>query len=268
MLLNYSENFENALAGMMPGTTTGGRVVACVVGLYSVPQYWTVTIPSTPVDNTKYIIALDDATASYTTGEGETQEQLRDGLIGQLRINPGVMSFASLDYTATTIILKTNRYFYSDRILNLDSNLLTVTETAATTASPISFGRMVAKTAVETNPKFVKLPTSLTDVITGCSLMNQAKEAEGIGLDRMTHYRDKQTVDVVERTDNSGIYIQSLVDMTINDNIHVSIAPGSEGKITSSSTGTIDVSSIARVLKPTYTSSRDGKITLISFNRP
>lgn len=268
MLTNYDENFEKALAGLRTGDATGGRVLPYVAGLDSIPRYWEITIPATPADDTAYSLELDGKLATYTTGASETQEQLRDGLIYQLRINPGIMSYVTLEYDATTITLTMSRYFYSDRLMTLVGTNLTVAETAATTAPPIEFGRFVTRAAAETNIRAVKLPSSLTEVVLGCTLLNFAKEATGIGLGRQTYYRDKQTVDVVERTDNAGIYVQSLEDLDINSNVHISIAPGSEGKITPSATGTIDISNVSRVLKPTYNSHTDGKITLISFNRP
>lgn len=266
MRTSYKQ-FDRAIPGQREGSVEGMRVRSLIWVGDGVKEVWTITIPASPVASTTYEVKINgSSTAQFKTDASPTQTELRDGLLLALRTSP-IFGQQFLPTVSGNNILLTANQFGTENIVS--STTLTATKTAAAVQSgTVPIGRFVARSAVETNPDYVKLPTVTTDKVVGITHRVYDLERSDIRSGNKVGYPYSEVMDVIDRTgESTGIWVECFEpDITINNGVYVSVATGNEGKVTKTGTGTIDISSRAAFLHPPVSTS-DGKMcVLVSFN--
>lgn len=277
MRTNYKPYYDRAIPGMREGSINFPRVRASVLRRGAVKEVWTITIPGTPTADTTYTVTLNNGlgVARFKADATPTQEELRVGIMTAIQTNPmfGQRGIIEAPSGSTTTLTFTALNFGIENILT--SSGLTVSKTTAgAMPKPVPFGRFVARPAGETDPDVAGLPTDVTDKIMGIThIVHDIEETPSrftTSAYTGTTYPYQDVMDVVDRTgESTGIWVECVdADITINDPVYVSVAAGHEGKVTKSTSGTIDISNRAAFQGSPVTTATGSLCVLVGFNVP
>ena len=224
------------------------QVSTVQIGTIQANSNYTITL--TPPDGTPAI--------SVTVNSGSlTAAQTRDAIVAALRASR-IFSYMVPAPVSTANYTLTGRkpgvaYTLAISATHTSYTLATV---AATTATVVPFGRIVArKTSYAAD--VLSLPTATDDVLLGVSVIDPSSVRAGYGSAAVVHYGRNE---MVSFTDNGDVYIEAETDIAINSTLHFRHAvDGSLDKlgVLSASAGTgktaIPAALGIRVLSPSLT---------------
>lgn len=276
MRYNYNLQFDRATPGMGEGSINFPRVKALVSVKNAVKEVWTLAIPASPASSTIYTVKLNNGlgTARFTTDASATQAELQAGLLNAIRVNPAFGQRGIASVSGNNVLFTALEYGIENTLVVTGASLTATKTTAMTIPLPVPFGRFVARANTETNPKVAGLPTATTDVILGITRIVKDIEMQPLTYQGAnysgTTYPYQDVMDVVDRTgESSGIWVECVeADITINDDVYVSVAAGHEGKATKVTSGTIDISAKAEFKCSPVVTSTGAVCVLIGFNVP
>lgn len=271
MKFDYDFYLPRAIPGQREGSVMFHRVVA-YRNARGTKQVWTLAIPAAPTSNAEYSLTLDYRyIARFTTDADATQAELQTGLLNAIRTNPAFGTKVVADTpNGTTITLTANTVNDTFHLAPGGTGLTATETTAPSLPDGVPVGRFVGQASGETDFKCAYLPTNVTDRILGITAMIKDLERVDYRQDPhgVTKYGPNETMDVVDRTGQSGgIWVECVEENIVpTDSVYVSVASGSEGKVTNNNTGTIDISAKAK-FRETPKRTRDGvAIVLVEFN--
>ena len=250
---SYQRNFDSALPGQIMGT--GSYADRSLLNTASQsPQKFTYTPVSGGTAAATYTTIVNisgkstvDTSAITSFTASHTAAQLVAALAASLNLVDGVFDSAAAIASATAVTLsgrkKDTAFALSTTVATAGTGAATVTtaQTAAAVASEIPFGRFVAGLPTDAYD-VARLPasTSVTAAgIHGVTLTTQYSEKTSIGPNATSAYKSGEVMDVVSKTlSNDGVMVECIeTDITWTDTLYVSIAAGSEGKASKSSSG-------------------------------
>lgn len=219
----------------------------------------TVGIPATVDASTTYKIVIDGIESAFETGGATTQDELGQGLFNALRQNY-LLRGVDFAYDAATdeITITTTGIGVNITVTVNDgdtTNDLTVTPpgTPAARGTEIGYGLFVArKTSDYLHPAqgvgVAALPDNATDKIVGATVAAGYHEKVGMGEEAVDAYRFDAVMDVAVETGSHCFWVQVVdTDLAAGATPYVAVSGADKGKLTSNSSGTIDISSYAKV---------------------
>lgn len=233
---------------------------------------YTITPPATVDASTTYSVTIDGVTVSFTSGASTTTAQLGAGLYAAIRTDAQAYRLvdASLN-SGTGVITLTSRMYNTSHTITSPTNAtttndLTIANTVtAGTSSTIPYGRFVGYTSSEavgdsrytstTQPRAAKLINSTSGFTVAGVTMKTFLEKFDRGPDAEVGYPFQATMSVLEDCVGiQGIWVSCVeTDIDTSDSVYVAVDSGNEGKVTSSSSGTINLSTRARFITTAQT---------------
>lgn len=255
----YAQEMGIALPGQIIGM---GQYMAMPYfnNATAVKAVYTVTPPATPDATTTYSLTFDGTnTVSFTTGASTTTAQLGAGLHAAIVADAEVFRKVTASVNATTgVITLTSVLFNTAIVITSPTNATTTGDlTIATTTQPgtsleIPFGRFVSRTSADTvDPVYGYSPARLPTATSGHTILgvtlNAFVEKNAIGPNAKALYQFQRTMSVLQDcVAIRGVWVEAVdTNITTADTLYISVAAGNEGKVTRSSSGTIDLSARA-----------------------
>lgn len=267
---NYNRYMPPALAGMLSGM--GSKIV--LPGLNNVAAFETVTItPPGTVDNSvayKVTVAAvgggqKDLTVSFTTDGSATDLELGAGLYAAMIADPEFYSVVDVALnTGTGVITLTARN--TGVILTVTGNSadttndLTIAKTVSgSTNGVIPFGRFVGRQAAYYRDSLENVSAlTLVDHVSnysefGVTLCTQASEQVGLFNAAQEGYAFGRMMEVLKDTGTyKGVWIETVEsNLVVGDSARIQITAGNQGKLTKSSSSTVNVSSNVTIISAT-----------------
>lgn len=234
-------------------------------------ETWDLSVPASAATNITFNILVDAASATVKTDSALNQAELEQALLAVIRQSEIYDNVVPTLNSVTHKIRLVCRHQSRPMTVTASGGGLSVTKIVpAMKSGPIPFGCVVGR-QVGDPAGSVHLFSSLTDIPVGIVLLTHAIEKSGlVGQNLPTAYQPGDAVDVIDRVNsNDGIWVPCVEfsGITEEDLVFISIAPGTEGRVTKSSTGTAPFP---------YTSFRgevevdpNGRpIVLVSINKP
>lgn len=267
---NYSRYMSPALAGMMSGI--GSAII--IPGLNNYATYDTVTItPPGTVDNSAtYTVTIaaigggqKNLSESFTTDSSATTAELGTGLYNAMITDPEFYSAVNVALnTSTSVITLTARSVGTVLTVTSNSSVttndLTIAKTVTGAANGIiPFGRFVGRLATYYRDPVEGIGTmSLVNHASnfshyGVTILSQATEQVGMFQNAQDGYAFGKTMEILRNSGTfRGIYIETVEpDLVFSDTARIQITAGNEGKLTKSTSSTVDVSSNVTILAST-----------------
>lgn len=276
---SYVASMDVATPGLLTGYGDSEIVMPYINSVGATADVWTVACPATVDNSAVYSLTfnpdiatfMESVTVSYTTPGSATQADLSLGLFNALRAEGRIGGLISVSRNASTHVLTITATMQgTPLVLTSASNAtttndltLTNTTVASTTKTSIPFGRFVGRKSDFKNNQACLPDSAAAFSSSGYDLLGvtrQSRGQENIGIfdAAITEYPWMTVMDIVQDTvDRQGIWVEHVAgeSITINDkSLYVNVSGSNKGKLTKSSSSTIDVSSRVIVVRDSVVS--------------
>lgn len=278
MQRTYTREMAKAVPGLLHGL--GDATIDSLVNAAGLlADAWEILIPAAPVANTTYTVTVNGYAASFTTDAAPTQAELESGLFSAMRTSVEFTTAAEavLDAPAHKINI-TARFVNTPLTVTASPGTLTVNHTSPTPPElgNIPFGRFVGRKP-NYEVKQASLVNAITDQVLGITVSTHAVTqietpfASTYNSPMMTEvgYKPLDVMNVMLRcSELTGIYtvVVPTEEIALTDTPYISVAPGTEGMVTKSATGTISIGDIAKFQRPSSVE-LGVNLVLLSFNQ-
>lgn len=267
---NYSRYMSPALAGMLSGM--GSAIIIPALNNYATYDTVTITPPGTVDNSATYTVTVaaigggqKNLSQSFTTDASATTAELGTGLYNAMITDPEFYSAVnvSLDSGTSVITLKARSV---GTVLTVTSNSsvttndLTIAKTVTGASNAIiPFGRFVGRQSAYYRDPVEGFGTmSLVDHASnysnyGVTILSQATEQTGLFQSAQDGYAFGKTMEVLRNSGTfRGIWIETVEpDLVFGDTARIQITAGNQGKLTKSTSSTVDVSANVTILTST-----------------
>ena len=260
---NYAAYMPPAMAGMINGM--GNFVALPYLNNVNALDTWTFTPPGTVSNSTEYKIVAAGNTIAFTTDANATAAELMAGLYAAARNDAQFWSDVDIALdTGTNVITLTARgvgqKLAASSTPTGTNPIVVANSVAASSGSPIPFGRFVGrKSTYFFDPLDGAGSAALIDhasnyTVLGATIASQVVEKTGRFGDAVKEgYPVGSWMDTMVDTGTiKGMWVECVeTDITPTDSAYIAIAAGNEGKLTKSSSSTVNVSTKVKILSNT-----------------
>lgn len=259
-------NFESYMPPAMPGMINGmGTFVALpFVNNINALDTWTLTPPATVSSSTEYKVTASGVTIALTTDASATPAELMAGLYAAARSDAQFWSNVDIALdSGTNVITLTGRGVGQKLAVTSTPTgtnpIVVANSVVASSGDAIPFGRFVGRKAgYFADPLDNAGPVALMAAINnasdytvlGVTMASNVVEKTGRFAEAKSGYPVGSWMDVMVDTGTiKGIWVECVEpDIAPTDSAYIAIAPGNEGKLTKSSSGTVNVSTKVKIL--------------------
>ncbi len=267
---NYTRYMAPALAGMMSGI--GSAIMIPALNNYATYDTVTITPPETVDNSATYTVTIaaigggqKNLSESFTTDGSATTAELGTGLYNAMITDPEFYSAVNIALnTSTSVITLTARSVGTVLTVTSNSSVttndLTIAKTVTGAANTIiPFGRFVGRQAAYYRDPLEGFGTmSLVDHASnysefGITMLSQATEQVGLFQNAQDGYAFGKTMEILRNSGTyRGIWIETVEsDLVFGDTARIQITAGNQGKLTKSTSSTVNVSSNVTILSST-----------------
>lgn len=255
---NFSRTIPEALPGMRAGV---GEVQVMPfinnAGLTS-PTY-TITPPGTVDNSADYTVTVNGIAVTVTTDASATTAELGLLLYNALVANPLIGRLANISLNTSTGVVTLVSTITNTGITIVQTNAgtttndLTIANTVAVgTGTDIPVGRAVGTLSSYTADRDGYYPAALINHATNFTFRGftelRVLERNAIGTNEGGVYKTNQVMNVLTDTNvTQGIWVEAVdSDIVVGDSCYIAISAGNEGKVTKTSSGNMNVSTIVK----------------------
>lgn len=256
---NFESNMPPAMPGMINGM--GTFVTLPFVNGINALDTWTLTPPGTVSSSTEYKATAFGVTVAFTTDASATTAELMAGLYAAARSDAQFWSNVDIALdTGTNVITLMGRGVGQKLAVSSTPTgtnpIVVANSVVASSGGVIPFGRFVGRKAGYfadplDNAGSAALINHASDfTILGVTMFSNVAEKTGQFADAKDGYPVGSSMDVMTDTGTiKGIWVECVEsDIAPTDSAYIAIAAGNEGKLTKSSSGTVNVSTKVKIL--------------------